>query len=417
MKIFSVFLILLTGTFAAATWLVDDSGYVLLAWKNYTFESSFWSFLLLLLGFAVVVLGLRVILQLLLGSVNLLYPMTHTARQRRGRRLSAKGLVELIGGHWKQAHKHLSQAGADGEAPLLNYLGAAHAANQAGDYEACSEYLRLADASTPNADMAVGLTQAQMHLARGQLEQSLATLNQLRKRSPKHSYVLKLLKETYLKLGDWQALAELLPELKKRKVIAEKEYDDLQQRVWGALFDQAYNKGRNLVGLDERIEPARSVWQQLSMGQKRDAGLLYRYAKCLVALDAPQKAEALLREHLGKTYSRELILLYGRIAGADSSSQLKCAEKLVNERPNDAWLMLSLGRLSLRNKLWGKAQEYFESSLSLHRSTDAYNELGRLLAHLGEYEKSSSYFREGLTLVTGSVPELPMPEQTSSERI
>ena len=415
MKAFIIFLLLLTGSFAAATWLVDDSGYVLLSWKSYTFESSFWSFLLLIVVVGVLIVGLRLLLRALLGSFSLVYPMTQAARMRRGRRLSAKGLVALVGGHWNQAHTHLSQAAADGEAPLLNYLGAAHAANQAGDLESCSDYLRLADASTPNADMAVGITQAQMQVTRGQLEQALATLTQLRKRAPRHSYVLKLLKETYLKLGDWQSLAELLPELKKRKAIKEAEFDNLQQQVWGELFAQAYTQGRNLNKTSERIAPVEAVWQKLSMTQRRDAGLLNRYVRCLVELDAEQQAEMVLREHLGRTYSKELILLYGEIAGSDCSAQLMCAEKQIKERPNDAGLMLTLGRLSLRNKLWGKALEYFESSLSLQRSTAAYNELGRLLAHMGEYEKSTAYFREGLSLVTGTVPELPMPEKTVKE--
>ena len=61
----------------------------------------------------------------------------------------------------------------------------------------------------------MGITQAQLQLARNQLEQCLATLLELRKKDPHHPFVLKLLHQVYLRLQDWQQLALLLPELKK----------------------------------------------------------------------------------------------------------------------------------------------------------------------------------------------------------
>lgn len=67
---------------------------------------------------------------------------------------------------------------------------------------------------------------------------------------------------------------------------------------------------------------------------------------------------------------------------------------------------MAIGRLALRNELWGKAREYLETSLKLRKSVDAYNELGHLLAHLDEFETSSHYFQEGLLLVADSAASL-----------
>ena len=76
--------------------------------------------------------------------------------------------------------------------------------------------------------------------------------------------------------------------------------------------------------------------------------------------------------------------------------------------------MLSLGRVSLRNKLWGKAREYFEGSLRFSKSkalsAEANAELARLMDHLGEHAHSASLYRKALAQLEHRLPELPMPE-------
>ena len=72
-------------------------------------------------------------------------------------------------------------------------------------------------------------------------------------------------------------------------------------------------------------------------------------------------------------------------------------------------MLLALGRLSARDKLWGKARDYFESSYRLERSAEVCAELGRLLNALGEPKVAAAYYREGLELREKGLPELPMP--------
>lgn len=62
----------------------------------------------------------------------------------------------------------------------------------------------------------------------------------------------------------------------------------------------------------------------------------------------------------------------------------------------------------MRNELWGKAKEYFETSLRLRRSREALAELSRLNAHMGEEEASIQLMMQGLAQDNG-LPELPMP--------
>jgi len=85
------------------------------------------------------------------------------------------------------------------------------------------------------------------------------------------------------------------------------------------------------------------------------------------------------------------------------------AEGWLQERPNNPELLLALGRLSLRNQLWGKAREYFEASINLKRKQETAGELCRLYAHLGQHEQSVRLLRQGI-LEHHGLPELPMPE-------
>jgi HemY protein len=89
--------------------------------------------------------------------------------------------------------------------------------------------------------------------------------------------------------------------------------------------------------------------------------------------------------------------------------QLLAAEQWLKDRPNNAELLLALGRLSLRNELWGKAREYFETSLRLRRSREGLAELSRLSAHMGDEEMSIKLMMQGLANDNG-LPKLPMPK-------
>ncbi|WP_163369845.1 heme biosynthesis HemY N-terminal domain-containing protein [Endozoicomonas acroporae] len=407
MKGFALFLTIVSACFLLANIMVNDHGYVLIAYDEMTFESSLWG-LLLLVVISLGLVWLAVIMgRLLLGTFSVIYPLSTGARKARARKLFDRGLAEFTKGHWRKAERLLGQAAKNSESPLINYLAAARAAHEAGNHEASANWLRQADSKAPGAEMAIGITQAQLQLASNHLEQALATLTHLHKKYPRHGYILKMLKQVYIRLNDWQSLEKLLPRLRKQKVIKDDEYHQLEQQAFKALFEQAYNYGRNRVSSEEKTKPADDIWSGLSLSQRKDPAILYRYCDCLVRLGAGEKTELLLRENLHHCYSEPLIRLYGKTPGRDLKKQLLFAESLLNQRTNDPELLLALGRLALRNELWGKAREYLEASLRLRKSVDVYNELGHLLAHLDEFETSSRYFQEGLLLAADSATHLP----------
>lgn len=376
------------------TLVVRDPGYVLISYGDMAVETSLWFALIVL---AVLYLSVRLILWILARSgqsTGRFGSWLKTRKIRQARQQTVQGLLLMAEGQWSDARKILVASAREVGTPLINYLSAARAAHEMGDAAGRDELLRRAHESTPGSRFAVGLTQAELQMDGGQWEQSLATLLQLKSNAPKHPQVLSMLCQAYRQLADWQALIELLPEVKKRRIYDDQTFDALQRDAWTERLKQA--------GAD-----AATVWERLPKELKRQNDLVAAYASALMSGGAAETAEAALRGALQQGWSDDLVALYGQIVGPDPSRQMLTAESWLKERPNDAKLLLALGRISLMNGEWAKAREYFEASLRLQRSSEVYGELGRLCVALGDSDRGGEY----LVQATEGLPALPQPER------
>ena len=77
---------------------------------------------------------------------------------------------------------------------------------------------------------------------------------------------------------------------------------------------------------------------------------------------------------------------------------LGLGEKLLPDHSRDPQLLLMLGRLARAGQLWGKAQSYFEASLSIESSLAGHAELARLLEALDRRDDARKHFDACLQL-------------------
>ncbi|WP_193073342.1 heme biosynthesis HemY N-terminal domain-containing protein [Pseudomonas sp. FME51] len=388
--------------------VAEDPGYLLIAWRNMSIETSVWVGLGFLLALWLLLVLLRAVVRLINASSRRVNPWSRHNRARRANQITTRGLLEFAEGHWANSLRLLRRAAPHAEQPLINYLAAARAAHELEDYREADRLLREAYETTPNADVAIAVTQAQLQISRGQLEQALATLTRVRKEHPKHLYALKLMGQLYLRLEDWERLEQLLPELHRNKLYSEADQQALERQVYIALLIQAGQRGQSLP--TGEANPVSTVWERLPKPLKQDMVLVETYCLQLRASGAEVHAEKVLRETLGHTYNDRLVHIYGLVRGADPARQLDAAERWLADHPQDATLLLALGRLALRNSLWGKAREYFEASFASRRDIQTCAELVRLLEHLGEHQASQKMLRQGFTLMVHDLPELPQPK-------
>jgi HemY protein len=376
----------------------QDNGYVLIGYGQRTVEGSLAFFSLLGLVFFL-------LLHISLRFLSRLWHMPERVaewrlkrRKQRAHHSLTRGLVQLAEGRWKVAERHLVRHAEQSETPLINYLAAARAAQLQGAHDRRDDYLHLAHESMPAADVAVGLTQAELQLAHQQYEQALASLMHVRSLSPKHSYVLKLLKKLYENLGEWQKLEEILPDLRRRRVIDDKDLQALEARVYRERLKQKSDSIESLV----------YYWQTIPKELRQDQSMLTEYCRMMLLLDAGSRVEPLIANALNRQWNSELVVLYSQIELNDPSHQLVLAEGWLKQHQEDAVLLLSLARLSLKNKLWGKARSYLEASIAIAPSPESYQQLGLLLERMGEADKAMACFRSGLGLASPE-PEKALP--------
>lgn len=409
-KLFIVFLVVLAVGAWVGQKMVQDPGYVLLSYNHTTIETSLWVLLV------VATLGFFLAHWLLNLLTNYMVPVKRMRdwQERRSqlaaRRKTLSGLKSLSEGNWARAQRQLSQSAAHAELPLVNYIAAARAAHEQGNENSADELLAQARKASPEADVAISISQAQIQLARGQLEPCLATLLRLRKQAPKNTYIMRLLKDVYVRLNDWTAIAALLPELKKQQAVRAESLAELERNTGLKLLENSLTQLPVETDNAQRHAILDKAWQKLPRNMESDPALVRRYVELLISIGAEPKAEQVLRELINKQWSDPLVNLYGRIVGKDLKKQLDVAHNWQRNHPESPDLLLTLGRLSLRNQIWGQALGYFEHSFSIRPDAETLAEISRLLRHLGEPEKAQTLMQDNLKVVAKDLPELPQPE-------
>lgn len=378
------------------TLVVRDPGYVLISYADMAVETSLWFALILLVASYLLIRLVMLTLRRSRLGTGRFGSWLRQRKSRQARQQTVQGLMLMAEGQWSEARKLLVASAKEVGTPLINFLSAARAAHEMGDPQGRDELLRHAHESTPGSRFAVGLTQAELQMNGGQWEQCLATLLQLKVGASRHPQVLGMLCGVYQQLEDWQALIELLPEVRKRRIYGEPEFQRLQLRAWCCRFGQS----------GAQVE---EIWQAVPKELKRSADVVVAYVSALSAAGLEEQAEAVLRSALQQNWSADLLDLFGQVTGTDPQRQLVVAESWVKERPNDPRLLLALGRISMMNGQWAKAREYLEASLRLGRSAEVYGELGRLCVALGDGDRGAEY----LSQATVPLPTLPLPARTN----
>lgn len=407
-----VYLIIILGLAIALSisFLVShDPGYVRISVGNLLIESNL--IVLIALDLAIIVailLSIGLIRRVKKSPLSMVQWLRHSGRSRAKQR-SEKGMLAFLEGNWGEAKQLLGKSARKADNPIVNYLAAAHAANEQGDAKEAEIFLKRAYENNKESEFAVGIAQAQIQLQENRLEQGLATLIRLRKQKPHHPYILKLLKTAYLKLEDWHQLVQLLPELKRQHPEQKASLRKLERTAWQHLFAQKTEELSRSQNPHKSADILAELWQKAPESLRFNPEFIATYSQQLLQLGCHYEAEVLLRKTLSKDWHENLVELYGLTKGDKPSEQLITAENWLKQRPNDAMLLLTLGRLSLRNELWGKAWEYFLASHKLKHNRQCIAELCRLAPHISEDHKQNSALLKDL-LDSLALPDLPLPK-------
>ena len=370
----------------------SDTGYVMMTIAGWTIQTTATLFVIVLfLSFIAIYFCVRSVVRFYEIPKELKTWRQHR-HQRRAEKYLTQGLINMTEGRWKQAEKDFCKAAPYSRAPYVNYLCAARAAQELHSIERRDEYLRLAYHNNPDASLAVGITQAELQLSEHQTEQALATLKHLQNNQPEQSQVKQLLLETYTDLNDWQSVLNIIPSVEKTSLYPREQIQAKQLDAYAGLLKEA--------GIKKDKESLNKVWDNIPRKLKQHFYLIEVYVTERLKFEDTSDCEVLLKTALKKQWDHMLVRLYGLVVSLDTVKQQTTAESWLKYHSRDAVLLLTLGRICMRNELWGKARDYLRESIEVQANPEAYYEFAQLHEHEGNQEEAALCYEKGLALAT-----------------
>lgn len=360
-----------------------DPGYALLVLPPYRVEISLNLLALLVLGTFVT---LYVLTRLTAGMLGLPAQVrVHRARRRADKARAAMhdALRAMFEGSYGQAEKLALEAAEGGEAPELSALLAARAAHELREFGRRDSHLARAERAGSGDSLAGVIARAGMLIEERRFGEALAVLDRLPAKARRHGAALRLELRARQQLGQWQQVPELTVQLEKRGVITPEYGRQLRLRA------HAENLGR----ADDDAKALLARWRALPKAEANEARVAAAAARRLAEAGDCDAARRVLETAIEANWDGALVERYGRCDGEDVVQRIQWAERMLTAHPQDATLLLALGRLCASRQLWGKAQSYLEASLSVEPSAAAHLELATLLERLGKTQEAMRHYR------------------------
>lgn len=373
---------------AVAQFLAADAGYVLISFQDWAVEMTLP--ILIALLFALLFLA-RIVRRIRQAPKRVAERAARMRARRTGRRV-ARGLAALGAGRMARAERLLAKAADRSASPVLQYLAAARLAHGSGDGERRDRWFALAEKAQPEARDAIALERAELHLRAGEQAAAMGHLAGILERVPRHLQALRLYIPLQLQRQQWAEAARRLKALRKNAEAASGDTAHWTVQAYSGLLAEADNARR-----------VQRLWGEIPRQLRSNEALALAYVRALMRNGAHESAERDLRRRLDAQWSGELAAAYGELELRDIPAAIRQAESWLADNPDDSALLLALGRLCRKAKLWGKARSYLETALGLEESGGGWLELAGMLEELGEAEAAASAYRKGLLLAGRSL--------------
>jgi HemY protein len=363
-----LWLIILLGGAVAVAFGARPAGYVLIVYPPYRIELTLALFAVAL---AIAFFALYVVLRIAAQTLRLpreIRALTLRRRRNKARGALRQGVTAFFEGNYARAEKAAAAALKSHEAPALSAVVAARSAHEMHNFDARDQYLKVAEAAVPEAKLLRLVTQAELLLDQGLNQQVLQILKAARELGPKNVRVLRLEVKARAQAKDWEQTLAALAQLQKQNGIGAQEAEQIRIHAYEEILSGWMENGKSLV----------DYWQKIPASGKSDKRLARAVAQRLIALGMPERAQEIIERSLEKEWDSALVACYGDCAGPNVLEQIERAEKWLAMHPDDAPLLAALGKLCMREGLWGKARSYLEASLAVAPTRAAQDTLFEL---------------------------------------
>jgi len=379
--LWTLFFLLLIGL--GVNFLLEDNGYVLIQFLEYSLETSLPIFGLILIA----VYFLVRLIALVWSSPGILKQRLTAKKIKKSNQRILDGLVLIGRGEFTKAVKKIKSALNNSNSSVFPYLVIAEASQKDGNMENCTDWLEKAKKTFPEIATYINLHAAKLMIESKNHEAARKSINATLSQEPNNPIALKLLAEVCYGSCDWEFLTQ------RAKTILNATGKDLKlERYFAEAFShQAKSHSGNM-------EELKNLWIRLPSQIENNTSIIASKLESTMSSGQHESVEKELRRAIPKTWNRQLISLYAKLDAPDLATLSKRIERWLVDRPRDSNLWLAAGQLAKRDELWTQAKQFLERSLENKKTLLAYNELGLILLELGQENEAIKAFNKALDL-------------------
>ncbi len=369
------------------------SGYVVIVVPPWRIELSVMMFVFLAIaGFALAYWAIR------LGVTAVGLPREREKKRIENERNKSRDAVFtslelLFSGRFRDAEEKARAGMQHDDTRDLAAALAAWAAYEGGNSGAAVPYLdRIRGEGGEKSANMRDASKAYMLLADGRAQEARELLKNLAESDPKNPGVLKMKVEAEVAEKAWDDVLATLNPLARSGLLPEAAAQQIR-----------LNAQLNLI----KAKPANAdvileSWRALDSVSRYDPAMAVTVAKRLVGLGYGEEARVVVEDTIDRRgadgWESSLAAIYADCKGESTLAQIERAEKWLMQHARDAVLLATLGKLCMRQTLWGKAQSYLEASVALQPTLDAHMTLARLMEQMGKRDEAVRHIRRSAEL-------------------
>ncbi len=315
---------------------------------------------------------------------------SYRAQREGSRRRQAlnDALLAFFQGRYASAETSAAEALLSEETKGIAAIIAARSAHELGRFSEREQFLDQAKGAAPAVDQARLTTLADLLVSQGRYEEALGVLKDLSARDSRNLRLLRLKLQAEQATRNWDEVLATVASLVRLGGL-------------GAEEAAAARRAAHLGNLNRNAQDGEALdayWKQLPADMRSDAAVAATAARYQLALGRSAQAQSIIEQALERGWSPGLVALYGDAAGPEALPQIERAEKWLRSHARDPALLLALGKLCMRQALWGKAQSYIEASLALEPTHDGHMTLAALMEQIGKPQEAVQHFRRSAEL-------------------
>lgn len=288
-------------------------------------------------------------------------------KRKKAQKQTLEGLMKMSEGDYSKAEKLISKNAKHSDEPVLNFIKAAEAAQQQGDFLNANKHLmEAAKLAGPNS-VAVELARTRLLLQQDKLPAARSAVDSLLELAPNNVEALRLAIEIYQKSKAYRALDNIIENIGQRSFLDDAEYQSLSHLADDGILDEILN--------EEGQEGLLKWWDNQPSRRRRSVYTRVALIQRLIDSDDHESATHIALETLKKFEDEQLDLLFKQLTRLQVDQESKLL-KVLAKRGAKAGTHYSddyaraLGYIYAREGLFDKAKPYFIQLLE-HQECEA----------------------------------------------